>query len=333
MVVLTRSVNRINSNAHGLGDSQGRNTDVAFGLFPLGAMFFNHACNPNCAFVGLRNGQLAFRTIRPVSREEELTVSYIDLYAPRDERRQVLLGSKHFWCKCKRCTSPIEASTDRYLTGVVCEACHEDVYVIPPSTMDNIQAGDLPVKISENAEYKCAKCSNKTAARSLQTTFEQAQKIYMEGMISLRKHRDYRRAQSKLQSLAKVSSYEACNLHPQNALRLNASIPLMNCLRHNDDIAGAIDVNRFIVETMEKYAKQYLPRNTAEISDFYQNLGELCKTMAEKYNALGRRPLEKRYRNEAKSAFDHAIQVRSVVFGSCHPKTKFVMEQAASVFV
>lgn len=331
MVILTKSVNRINSNAHGLGDSQGRNTDVAFGLFPLGAMFFNHSCNPNCAFVGLQNGQLAFRTIRSISREEELTVSYIDLYAPRDERRHVLLGSKHFWCKCKRCTSPIEASIDRYLTGVVCEVCLQDVYVIPPSTMDNIQGSESPIKISENAEYKCAKCSSKVAAGSLQATFEQAQKMYMEGMIALRKRRDYRQAQSKLQPLAKLSSLTAYNLHPQNAVRLNASIPLMNCLRHNDDIAGAIDVNRFILDTMEKCADQHLPRNTAEISDFYQNLGELCKVMANKCLALGRRPLEKRYRNEAKSAFDHAIQIRSVVFGSDHPKTKFVMEQVTSV--
>lgn len=295
-------------------------------------MFFNHSCNPNCAFVGLQNGQLAFRTIRPVSREEELTVSYIDLYAPRDERRHVLLGSKHFWCKCKRCISPIETSIDRYLTGVVCEKCHEDVYVIPPSTMDNIQVSDPSAKSSDNVEYKCAKCSSKTTSRSLQNTLEEAQKMYMEGMMALRKYRNYRQAQSKLQPLAKVSSDAACNIHPQNAVRLNACIPLMNCLRHNDDITGAIDVNRFILEIMEKYAEQHLPRNTAEISDFYQNLGELCKVMADKYSALGRRPLEKRYRNEAKSAFNHAIQVRSVVFGSCHPKTKLVIEQATSVF-
>lgn len=81
---------RINSNAHGLGDNHSRNTDVALGLFPIGAMFFNHSCNPNTAFVGVENGKLAFRTIRPVKKDEELVVSYIDIYAPRDERRQVM---------------------------------------------------------------------------------------------------------------------------------------------------------------------------------------------------------------------------------------------------
>lgn len=80
---------RINSNAHGLGDNHGRNTDVALGLFPVGALFFNHSCNPNAAFVGLNKGRLVFRTIRQVQPEEEIAVSYIDLYASRDERRQV----------------------------------------------------------------------------------------------------------------------------------------------------------------------------------------------------------------------------------------------------
>jgi SET and MYND domain-containing protein len=62
----------------------------------VGALFFNHSCNPNAAFVGLSKGRLVFRTIRHVQPEEEIAVSYIDLYASRDERRQVRKNMRSF---------------------------------------------------------------------------------------------------------------------------------------------------------------------------------------------------------------------------------------------
>ncbi|KAI9314760.1 hypothetical protein BX666DRAFT_2019972 [Dichotomocladium elegans] len=338
----------INSNAHGLGDNEGRNTDVALGLFPLGAMFFNHACNPNCCFVGLEGGQLAFRTIRPVQKEEELTVSYIDLYAPRDERRLDLLRTKHFWCKCKRCQAPMARSVDRFLQGIV-----YDVYVIPPSSIETLTAeakgeartgdgsGDEDEKMAE-----CALCGHAMAMTAVQSRIGAAQLCYMEGMRALRQQRDYRRARSHLERLAKIDTAAvAGELHPQAALRLNASIPLMNCLRHQDDIKAAIDMNKLILHTLEeegmttaqdsptpsKKARVVdpLPRYTAEISDFWQNLGELRNIMANRYRDQGRKPLEKRYRNEAHDAFMKAGHVRAIVFGQEHPKTKAILHQAA----
>ncbi|KAI7860712.1 hypothetical protein BDC45DRAFT_600531 [Circinella umbellata] len=325
---------RINSNAYGLGDNEARNTDVALGLFPVSGMFFNHACNPNCAFVGVQHGQLTFRTIRPVKQGEELTVTYIDLYASRDERRQDLLDSKNFWCKCKRCTSPMEQSVDRFLQSIMCEECHEDVYVIPPSPMEDLTQGK---PLDSSGEWKCAKCGSAASAQSVTSTIEQAQQMYMEGMMAIRRQRDYRGARAKLEPLVsssnnnstKMEKVKGGDLHPRNAIRFNASIPLMNCLRHSQDINAAINVNRYIIETMEAHAKENLPKNTPEISDFWQNLGELCQLMASKNS--DRVPLNKRWRKEAKEAFDHASQVRSIVFGPDHPKTKLVKELAASV--
>ncbi|KAI9257238.1 hypothetical protein BDA99DRAFT_584955 [Phascolomyces articulosus] len=322
---------RINSNAHGLGDNEARNTDVALGLFPVSALFFNHACNPNCAFVGLQNGRLTHRTIRPVQRDEELTVSYIDLYASRDERRQDLLGSKHFWCKCKRCTSPMDTSVDRFLQSTVCKTCHEDVYVIPPSSLDDLTHGK---SMEPSGEWKCAKCGSTASAQSISATIQQAQQLYTEGMMAIRKQRDYSRARAKLETLVttkkiETQSVKGGDLHPRNAIRFNASIPLMNCLRHNQDINAAINVNRYIIETMEAHAKENLPRNTPEISDFWQNLGELCELMASKNS--DRAALNKRWKKEAREAFDHAARVRAVVFGPDHPKTVAVMKLASSV--
>ncbi|RCH82063.1 hypothetical protein CU098_005709, partial [Rhizopus stolonifer] len=316
---------RINSNAHGLGDNQSRNTDVALGLFPLGAMFFNHGCNPNTAFVGMPNGQLAFRTIRPVSKDEELVVSYIDLYSDRDERRQDLLASKHFWCKCKRCASPIEKSVDRFLQGVDCKECQKDVYVIPATPVEHLTKGSKSLYL-EKGTFKCAQCAHEISADDVRDTLDSANKTYMLGMTAIRQERNYRKGSEKLEVLTKSTNN---GLHTLNSFKLNSFIPLMNCKRHNGDLKGAIEVNKSILNLMEQYAEKGLPANTSEISDYWQNLGELCEKMKE---TQGRSAvLEKKWAKEAKAAFSNALKIRSVVFGKDHPKTMLIQKRMESI--
>ncbi|KAI8378456.1 hypothetical protein BD560DRAFT_390483 [Blakeslea trispora] len=321
---------RINSNAHGLGDNHSRNTDVALGLFPLGALFFNHGCNPNTAFVGLPNGQLAFRTIRPVKKEDELVVSYIDLYSDRDERRQDLLTSKHFWCKCKRCTSSMEKSVDRFLQGVVCKGCQKDVYVIPPTPVEHLTKGNRNLYL-EKGTFKCAQCSHEVSADKIQEVIDCANKTYTSGMVAIRQDRNYRKGSEKLESLTKSSSTRGFEIHALNSLRLNSLIPLMNCKRHNGDLKGTIDVNKSILDLMEQYAELGgLAGDTSEISDYWQNLGELCQKMAKE--TQGRSSvLEKKWIKEAKNAFTEALRMRSIVFGKNHPKTLLVQEAIESL--
>ncbi|KAI8093892.1 uncharacterized protein BX664DRAFT_379003 [Halteromyces radiatus] len=314
---------RINSNAHGLGDNHARNTDVALGLFPVGALFFNHSCNPNAAFVGLEKGQLLFRTIRPVKQDEEIAVSYIDLYASRDERRQNLLATKHFWCKCKRCSSPMDTSVDRFLHGVVCTQCTEDVYVIPASTIEDISRGQTKLYTTKDDEvWPCAKCGHVATAKTVRDTISQAQDKYTNGMKCIRKERNYRRARKELEPLVNTT-LEPGKLHPQDAIRFNASIPLMNCLRYENDIKRAADINKIILDFMQEQAKQHLPEYTSEVADFWQNLGELCDSLATQYrHSLP--PLEKKWNKDARNAFTQATKVRSIVFGPNHPKTLLV---------
>ncbi|GAN02388.1 SET domain-containing protein [Mucor ambiguus] len=321
---------RINSNAHGLGDNHSRNTDVALGLFPLGALFFNHGCNPNTAFVGVSNGQLAFRTIRPVNKDEELVVSYIDLYSDRDERRLELLQSKHFWCKCKRCASPMEKSVDRFLQGVVCTKCKEDVYIIPATSVEHLSKGSRNLYL-EQGSFKCGKCGFEASCDQVRKPLENASKSYMLGMNAIRQERNYRRGAEKLEQITKCDNKRGGDLHALNAFRLNSLIPLMNCKRHNGDLKGAIEVNRLILAMMEQYASEgLLPANTSEISDFWQNLGELCSSMANE--SRGRSSiLEKKWLKEARTAFSRVLAVRSVVFGKTHPKTKLVEEYIATL--
>jgi SET and MYND domain-containing protein len=74
---------------------------------------------------------------------------------------------------------------------------------------------------------------------------------------------------------------------------------------------------------MSEYSKLGLPGNTAEISDYWQNLGELCDKMASE--SRGRSSiLEKKWSKESRHAFGEALKIRIVVFGKDHPKTKHV---------
>ena len=94
---------RINSNAHGMRDTEGRNSDVAIGVFPQFAMF-NHSCRPNCAFTFAPGSRaMEIRCLSPVPPSTELTVAYIDLYQTTPARRKELQATKHFWCNCVRC--------------------------------------------------------------------------------------------------------------------------------------------------------------------------------------------------------------------------------------
>ena len=127
---------RINANSHSLGggDSGDPNmanasaANVAFGLFPTTARI-NHSCAPNAHFTGTVGAVMSVRTTRPLAAGEELTVRYVDIYAPRESRQHELMQTKAFLCSCPRCSVPINQSVDRFLTGMLCPnaACRQRV--------------------------------------------------------------------------------------------------------------------------------------------------------------------------------------------------------------
>ncbi|KAK6134853.1 hypothetical protein DH2020_031394 [Rehmannia glutinosa] len=74
-------------------------------FFPLQSCM-NHSCIPNAkAFKREedRDGQATIVALRPILKEEEITISYIDEDLPYEERQE-LLADYGFRCKCRRCT-------------------------------------------------------------------------------------------------------------------------------------------------------------------------------------------------------------------------------------
>ncbi|RKP36183.1 hypothetical protein BJ085DRAFT_27159, partial [Dimargaris cristalligena] len=120
---------RINIFAHGFSNTRSRNTNECVGLFPMIGHFFNHSCEPNCLLVSKDDGCVAVRTLKNVEAGQELTVSYVDLFQPREQRRRDLLVNKHFWCECRRCNALLSNSIDRFMDGLLCRRCKNGVMV------------------------------------------------------------------------------------------------------------------------------------------------------------------------------------------------------------
>ena len=77
----------------------------------------NHSCCPNC-FAFTNEGKLNIRTIRNVNEGEEITISYIYLYNPWNERNKIL-KEYNFICTCERCF----LKNDKNLRVIRCEQC------------------------------------------------------------------------------------------------------------------------------------------------------------------------------------------------------------------
>uniref|UniRef100_A0AAR2L0B6 [histone H3]-lysine(4) N-trimethyltransferase n=1 Tax=Pygocentrus nattereri TaxID=42514 RepID=A0AAR2L0B6_PYGNA len=82
--------------------SNGELQDVGVGLYPSMSLL-NHDCRPNCVVVFLGR-RLQLRAVRHIQPNEELTISYTEVLAPRVERRVQLQQQYHFLCQCQRCS-------------------------------------------------------------------------------------------------------------------------------------------------------------------------------------------------------------------------------------
>ena len=96
---LSGLIARCQRNMHGIMSYEGQH--LGTGLYPQ-ASFFNHSCKPNC-IVSFQGQALYVHSIDAIGEGQELTIAYIELYAPRAWRRQQLLDSKGFECRCERC--------------------------------------------------------------------------------------------------------------------------------------------------------------------------------------------------------------------------------------
>ncbi|XP_046468215.1 SET domain-containing protein SmydA-8 isoform X1 [Neodiprion pinetum] len=77
------------------------------GLYPMGALQ-NHCCTPNTRHYYDSQQRLYVIAAIPIKKNEEITMTYTDLFWDTTLRRRHLAATKHFFCTCSRCTDPLE---------------------------------------------------------------------------------------------------------------------------------------------------------------------------------------------------------------------------------
>lgn len=81
-------------------------TDTSKCSLYLEASRFNHSCVPNCDYGHMRNGRystITIRTVRDIQPDEELTLTYLINYEPREKRRADTKRGWGFECNCPAC--------------------------------------------------------------------------------------------------------------------------------------------------------------------------------------------------------------------------------------
>jgi hypothetical protein len=76
----------------------------------------NHSCDYN-AVVGFEGDRLFVKPIRPIKKDEQIFISYIDATNPRDIRRKELSERYFFDCNCPKCEKGKDARGDAFLTS------------------------------------------------------------------------------------------------------------------------------------------------------------------------------------------------------------------------
>ncbi|KAH8896036.1 hypothetical protein GQ53DRAFT_779325 [Thozetella sp. PMI_491] len=90
-----------------------------YGNFP-DVSRFNHDCRPNVAFYIDSKLNHVTTVVRPVKAGEELSISYLDSSASREERQQRAQMAWGFTCTCSQCSlpAPLAAKSDRRLQEI-----------------------------------------------------------------------------------------------------------------------------------------------------------------------------------------------------------------------
>lgn len=74
----------------------------------------NHSCDPNAILV-MDGPEMQLRSLRPIKKDEEVTINYIDTSNPYD-RRQIELKARYlFDCKCPKCIKGLSDKEDEWL--------------------------------------------------------------------------------------------------------------------------------------------------------------------------------------------------------------------------
>lgn len=77
------------------------------------ASLINHSCDYN-ATVGFDGEEIFVKAVRPIKKNEQIFVSYIDTTTPNEVRRKELIERYFFDCQCPKCAKGKDTPEDRF---------------------------------------------------------------------------------------------------------------------------------------------------------------------------------------------------------------------------
>lgn len=81
-------------------------------LHPFAALM-NHSCDYN-SVVGFDGDQLFVKAIRPIQKDEQIFISYVDTTSPYERRRAELRERYYFDCRCSKCEQGPGGPADKF---------------------------------------------------------------------------------------------------------------------------------------------------------------------------------------------------------------------------
>ncbi|KAJ1719573.1 hypothetical protein LPJ53_005690 [Coemansia erecta] len=303
------------------------NNQQVLALFPVTSLYFNHSCIPNCVYVGEVDGVICVRTMTDVPADTELTISYVEICQPREQRRRDLLLTRHFWCKCRRCSTLLSKSVDRFMDGIQCTECQNGVMIFEETKevqdinelMTDVAALDQEI---QGKFAQCESCPAQIEVTKLVDVLKAAITDYGAAHQTLQTG-DFNRGRLMLEKF--IKDYESTHiLNPYNAYLVNTYTTLMNVCTQMQDLDRAIRYNSVVVQRMEGI-EGAVPTNYPRLVEYHFTLGDMCLKQAKK-KASNRTPLgrntTRKYLSEAKSSLEKAYEGRKVVFGENSPSTQ-----------
>ncbi|OMH78432.1 Histone-lysine N-methyltransferase ASHR1 [Zancudomyces culisetae] len=320
------------------------------GIFPMVSIYLSHSCEPNCVIWGDNSGQLRIRSIVDISEGTPYTINLTDLYQPREHRRRDLYVHRHFWCKCKRCNTPLSKSTDRFMDGITCQMCHKGLMIFEETReVEDVNAfvNSADILTSDIAN-RCAVCDNCKHSIKVLELVAILRSTIEQYSLALRAYRsrDFGEAKSMFESLLRKYDAGSLNppssksavprkqiLHPSNSYIVNSILPLMYCCRLGADFRSATFYCRLAIEKISSSGA--LPKNHPELTELRVTLAELVVLYANATKESAQDPLKSAQNNgksaaatvskklfkDAHDSLALALTERTVALGPDHPRT------------
>ena len=203
---------------------------------------------------------MTVRALREIKNGEEITVSYIELYQSRWDRKSELYFTKMMKCECERCTKEMKDSIDKYVEGYLCQdkQCKiknkgEGLLFYFDEKMFNL-LNDLTLSETEKENnksiyekqlvstlVKCQYCNYTCPASDIDKASKSALSLFLSSKDLFDKE-NFDQSSSSLQPL--LSQYSPL-FHTHHALLFSAKSLLVNCLINQKNYNEAISSNLF----------------------------------------------------------------------------------------